>query len=41
LRVLFWRIPREQNTHADRWAKAGAEEKDVKNVLLDIAGILV
>jgi ribonuclease HI len=41
LEVLFWRIPREQNTHADQWAKAGAGEEDVKDKFIDIMGVLV
>ncbi|QKX63302.1 uncharacterized protein TRUGW13939_10471 [Talaromyces rugulosus] len=41
LEVLFWRIPREQNTHADQWAKAGAGEEDVKDEFTDIVGALV
>ncbi len=28
LRILFWRIPRELNTEADRWARVGATEEE-------------
>lgn len=41
LKVKFWRIPRNLNTEADRWAKDAAEKQSSLDEFMDINGMLV
>ncbi|RHZ63237.1 uncharacterized protein CDV56_108072 [Aspergillus thermomutatus] len=41
VKISFWRIPRELNKEADRWAKDAAAKEEQRAVFRDISGILV
>jgi ribonuclease HI len=41
LKIKFWKIPREWNTEADRWAKDAAANETCSDNFSDLSGVLV